>query len=102
MAKQSIWTTRASILDSIHTMVYDILRYDKKARDDDRIVMLKVWRAEVLLKGVDFFEGFLSGTYSSPESIRRERQKLQAKYPGLRGKKFDKRRVFVNRKNGKE
>ncbi len=91
-----------NITDSIHTMVYDILRHDKLARDDDRIVMLKVWRAEVLIKGTNFFEGFYSGIYSSPESIRRQRQKLQAKYPGLRGKKFDKRRVFVKRKNGKE
>lgn len=90
------------ITDSIHTMVYDILRHDKQARDDDRIVMFKVWRTQQHLYGMNFFEGFLSGTYSSPESIRRERQKLQAKYPGLRGKKFDKRRVFVNRKNGKE
>jgi len=56
-------------------LVERILELKPEARDDDRLLMLYVWQ----IQGLHFSEGQLKAfkKASSPESIRRTRQKLQ-------------------------
>ena len=61
-------------------------------RDDDNKLIARIWHSEsnaVDKKG--FLLDFGNGKYSSPEAIRRARQKLQEHNPHLRGKLYSKR-----------
>jgi hypothetical protein len=61
-------------------------------RDDDNKLIARIWYSEsnaVDKKG--FLLDFGNGKYSSPEAIRRARQKLQEHNPHLRGKLYNKR-----------
>lgn len=79
------------------------LNTDERTRDDDNLLIAKIWYAEFKGKNVpndvyEFLKVFVAGNLTSPESIRRCRQKLQEEYQGLRGKSYMARHN-VNYKN---
>jgi hypothetical protein len=75
-----------------------ILTAFKATRDNDMDLIARVWFAETkyidVLSATDFLIRVAKSEVSSPESIRRRRQLLQAKYPELRGTKYEERRVY--------
>lgn len=69
------------------------LNEDPRTRDSDDLLIAKIWFTEVspddLSKSVlEFLTMFARGHFTSAESIRRCRQKLQQELPGLRGKSY--------------
>lgn len=69
------------------------LNEDPRTRDSDDLLIAKIWFTEVspddLSKSVlEFLTMFSKGHFTSAESIRRCRQKLQQELPGLRGKSY--------------
>lgn len=63
-------------------------------RDDDLRLIANMWGQEVdthNLPLADFLRMFAGGAITSPESIRRVRQKLQETFPELRGKRWEER-----------
>lgn len=72
------------------------LNTDERTRDDDNLLIAKIWYAEYKNTSVpndviEFLKMFATGNLTSPESIRRCRQKLQEEYQGLRGKSWSAR-----------
>lgn len=65
------------------------LKRYQQCRDSDSYLLACIWRDE--LDGTDSVHSFLGrlsrGEVTSPESIRRSRQKLQEENPELRGKR---------------
>ncbi|MGK0464830.1 hypothetical protein [Clostridium sp.] len=61
-------------------------------RDDDNKLIAKIWYSETRSKDLrDFLIEFGDKNISSPEAIRRARQKIQEHDPSLRGKLYNKR-----------
>ena len=63
-----------------------------KAMDDDNFLQALVWKGELganpNMSAMDFLRMYAAGAFTSPETIRRCRQKLQEEYPHLRGNKY--------------
>lgn len=84
-------------LIKIKDTVKQILQHHPECRDDDNLLILKVWAEQnPMLRDhstsfVAFSHQFLSGKYASGESIVRVRRKLQEKHEDLRGKKYKER-----------
>lgn len=74
-----------------------ILTLYPETRDNDNLLLLKVWETEdpeLENKFYTYFSNmFLSGKLSHFESVRRTRQKLQQEYPHLRGKRYIERQT---------
>ena len=74
---------------NIRKTVHDILIEFPDTRNNDRLLMLKVWKIQdPNLKDMTmntFATFFIDGTFADPESIRRNRQDIQGNNPGLRG-----------------
>lgn len=69
------------------------LNQDARTRDNDNLLIAKIWYLEYRQKSddsdlINFFIKLSDNEISSAESIRRCRQKLQEEYPGLRGKSY--------------
>lgn len=86
-------------IDNIKETVRNVLIRHPETRDNDRILVLKVWaiqnpnlRADTYTF-IAFSRDMVSGRYADFESIRRARQKLQEEVPQLRGQ------YYHNRKN---
>lgn len=61
-------------------------------RDDDNKLIAKIWWSESNVTQLEsFLRDFGKGNHSSPEAIRRARQKLQEHNPHLRGNLYAKR-----------
>lgn len=61
-------------------------------RDDDNKLIAKIWWSESKVNSLEaFLRDFGDRKVSSPEAIRRARQKLQEHNPSLRGKLYAKR-----------
>lgn len=71
------------------------LNEDARTRDNDNLLIASIWFYEMErsdnISALDFLKSFAVGKFTSAESIRRCRQKLQEDYPGLRGKSYTKR-----------
>ena len=71
------------------------LENSTKMRDDDALLIADVWRqqlAELGAKSVyDVLNAIAGRMVTSPESIRRSRQKVQQDYPNLRGTVYNQR-----------
>lgn len=69
--------------------VLKLLNEEPRCRDNDELLIATIWWQECTDKQMSAF-GFLMNyskrLYTSAESIRRCRQKLQQEFPGLRGK----------------
>jgi len=72
--------------------VEKILREHPETRDNDRILILKVWNNQIAgLEQMAFWgfaDKFMKGQFTDTESIRRTRQKLQETKPELRGRNY--------------
>lgn len=81
----------------VSSIVKDILINEPRTRDDDNLLVLKVWAKKnpdlrnPSFSFVKFSEGMLDGTYPSYESISRARRKLQEEFPNLRGLNYKER-----------
>ena len=82
-------------ITNIQETVKRILEDEPRARDNDRLLMVKIWAIQELkLRDPNFpFKSgfalsFIDGQFIDPESIRRARQKIQEKYPHLRGSNY--------------
>lgn len=81
----------------IKDTVHRILKEQSDTRDNDRLLLLKVWAEQVPeLRGnmsfVDFSKIYLSGKLVDTESVRRSRQKIQEQNPELKGNFHHKRK----------
>lgn len=75
-----------------------ILETLKESRDCDAKLISYVWAYEVedilTISAQDLLMKLANSLISNPESIRRRRQLLQAKYPELRGARYKERQVY--------
>jgi hypothetical protein len=84
-------------IKSIKKAVTNCLEQVPEARDNDRLLILKIWAYQnenlraPKYEFVNFAALFLDGQYIDPESIRRCRQKVQEQRPDLRGVKYAER-----------
>lgn len=84
----------SNVLDVVRTY----LKHFPRTRDDDNMLIASIWAREVNLNfkrdcdtgmsADEFLTNFATGKFSSPESIRRCRQKLQQENPQYRGHKW--------------
>lgn len=81
-------------LSSIKETVKSLLDKHPACRDNDNLLILKVWaKQQPQLRSQDFTfvafgSAFMRGEFASTESIRRVRQKMQEEFPHLRGQKY--------------
>ena len=79
---------------SAKEIVTHFLNLRAELRDDDNRLMANIWATELKETGIqdmgawDFLTMFSKGLLTSPESIRRARQKVQEECPHLRGKSY--------------
>lgn len=79
---------------NIKDQVLVLLAAMPRLRDDDRALIAEVWRdqnGDQPQSFESFLREFSAGKFAHPESIRRSRAALQAKYPELRGKNYKER-----------
>lgn len=77
-----------------------LLRSNDTLRDNDNALIAKIWEGDLKrlhkdatnLSATEFLELYSSGKISSPETIRRARQKIQETHPELRGNLYNKRK----------
>lgn len=92
----------------IKTKVADILLRHPETQDNDRELIVRYWKGEIselqdiarqklgslphfTLDG--FFATFMTGGFTSPESITRARRQVQEQNPQFRGKKYQERQA---------
>ncbi len=74
--------------------VKKILKENPKARDNDNLLILKVWAEQepslrrTSFSFVNFSYYFINGIFHSTESICRARRKIQEEFPEYRGKSY--------------
>jgi hypothetical protein len=69
--------------------VMNLLNADPRTRDNDELLTALIWHRETKATSVlEFLTNYSERKYTSAESIRRCRQKLQEEFPGLRGKSY--------------
>lgn len=78
---------------NIAQKVREILEQYPLTRDSDEKLTAHIWTMQIpssIMFGsvMDFLISYSNGKYTSAESIRRSRQKLQEEYPHLRGKNW--------------
>lgn len=87
-------------LKGVSSTVKNLLEADALARDNDQWLIARIWAIEIKSRGLStkemtasqFLKMFATeSVLSSPESIRRSRQKLQEQNPNLRGKAYEER-----------
>ncbi len=84
--------TQTFDLRAVSIKVYALLLHNESCRDDDKLLLTKVWEKETHAKDVhSLLEEIRDGTLSHFESVRRVRQRIQEKNPSLRGEKWDTR-----------
>lgn len=84
---------------STSIIVKKVLINVPETRDNDELLMLKVWciqkpdlRDDKSISFTQFGVMFKNKKLANTESIRRSRQKLQEEIPGLRGKNYKSRK----------
>lgn len=88
----------------LYNKILDLLKHDAHYRNSDRRLIWAIWEDEGLVAN-DFcngesidFENFMDAT--SPETIRRTRQMIQAEYPELQSDKkilLEKKKIEAQR-----
>ena len=70
--------------------VLKLLNEDARTRDSDELLTALIWHQETdrTLTSFEWLLKYSQKGFTSAESIRRCRQKLQEQYPGLRGKSY--------------
>jgi hypothetical protein len=84
-------------LQTIKSRVEGFLRKDPRTRDSDNLLIARIWYEEVSeeLTLTEFLKSFSIGKYTSPESVRRVRQKIQELNPELRGTSYKERKTTL-------
>jgi hypothetical protein len=92
----------------IKTKVADIMLRHPETQDNDRELIVRYWKGEISelqeiarekLQSMPYFtlDGFLAtfmtGGFTSPDSITRARRQVQEQYPQFRGKKYKERQA---------
>jgi hypothetical protein len=92
----------------IKTKVADIMLRHPETQDNDRELIVRYWQGEIselrdiarenLQCGIYFsldifFDSFIRGQFTSPDSITRARRQVQEQYPQFRGKKYKERQA---------
>lgn len=75
-------------IKAIKPRVKQLLENYPYLRESDNKLIASIWNSEIRQRGIgatEFFRQFGNGRFTSPESIRRCRQKLQQDNPELRG-----------------
>lgn len=81
-------------IQNAKTAVKHFLTIRPELRDSDSRLMANIWASELKETGIhemsawDFLKMFSQDILTSPESIRRARQKIQEECPHLRGKSY--------------
>jgi len=79
----------------IRPLVAEILKKDVEARDDDNVLLVRVWQRLGIKDNTSFKKfkfNLIMGKLSLPESVMRSRRALQEKYPSLRGELYEPRK----------
>lgn len=77
-------------LKAIARKVFSLLTDVPETRDNDKLLLVEIWRKESKsLSAHGFFDELFQGLISFPDTITRVRRKLQEKYPSLRGEKWE-------------
>ena len=72
--------------------VKELLVNQIDTRDNDNSLISQIWLDEgVPVNSIDFLIKYSKGGFTSAESIRRARQKLQEEHENLRGDKYNER-----------
>ncbi len=72
--------------------VKELLVNQIDTRDNDNLLISQIWLDEgVPVNSIDFLIKYSKGGFTSAESIRRARQKLQEEHENLRGEKYNER-----------
>lgn len=76
-------------------LVEHLLATDARTRDSDELLTALLWYREgaMGLSAIDFLKDYASGKYTSAETIRRCRQRLQETKPELRGHLYAERQA---------
>ena len=87
-----------SEMTKIKDKVKFLLTAYPKLRDNDNRLIALIWHDEFekmnkSKSSIEFLRACANGELTSPESIRRMRQKLQENHPELRGEMYLKRKV---------
>lgn len=90
-------------IKNIKTEVKRLLTKFPHLRDSDNKLIATIWGADIgkdekgliskQITAYCFLEAFANGKHTSPESIRRVRQKIQEQCPELQGESYKKRKV---------
>ena len=81
-------------ISEVGLTVKSILLADEKSRDDDNLLVLKVWgEANPNLRNpnfsfIEFSKGLLNNKYPNFDTITRARRKIQEEFPNTRGKNY--------------
>ena len=78
------------INNEVKQRVKSILEVNKEARDCDRVLISIIWSEDswFIRDKKDFLDMLINGGLTSPETIRRCRQRLQEEIETLRGYKY--------------
>ncbi len=85
--------------------VTNLLKEYPTMRDDDRTLIINVWARDLERHFIDpsqfrtFFKFYKAGILTGVETIRRTRQIIQEKNPGLRGKEYHKHKELEQQWN---
>jgi hypothetical protein len=89
-------------IENIEELVKQMLTSFAETRENDRLLALKIWsyqdpnlRSENGPTFLVWGRRFMNGEFADYESIRRSRQKLQEKYPHLRGVNYKSRKAHA-------
>ena len=80
--------------EKIKAIVLRLLRQNAKLRDSDTDLIANIWVLEIgynnisQMTAMDLLSLFANGKLTSPETIRRQRQKAQEMHTELRGKSY--------------
>ena len=88
-------------IERIKPMIANILKKDLESRDDDNILLIRVWKKQRIKENMSFKEfkyKLIMGKIALPETIMRARRLIQANpdYAHLRGK------LYAERHNAEE
>lgn len=83
-------------MNSIKVLVKSILQENQTTRDDDTLLLFKVWEAQGF-KIPDEVASKIMSYAVKPESVRRLRQKIQEESSHLRGKNYSLRHEEADR-----
>ena len=80
-------------LKTLEQRVTAILTKNKKARDNSRILISKIWESDLGEWNILSFDDLLDGTLTHPDNITRIARKVKAENPHLRGTNYKVRKM---------